>query len=92
MIEQGNYKHSYSIVPLNIASSHMLLFQFPIGRPECGWKGEFCQSDTEIGGNTTAGITSIFALFFIITLSTLAAFRRYRYTCVSNLRQVDHNS
>ena len=64
----------------------MLLFQFPLGRPKCGWEEELCQSDTGIGEDTTASIATILAVFSMILLSTLAAFQRYRYTYVSNLR------
>ena len=59
-------------------------FQFPLGRPKCGWKEEFCQNDTWIGENITASIVAIIAVFSIITLSTLTAIQRYSYTYVSN--------
>ena len=80
-------KRQLNCFPMNLVSSHMLVFQFPVGHPECGWEGEFCRSDTWLSENAKASIATILIVFCIITCLILTAFQRYRYTyvCTQNV-------
>ena len=69
----------------------MFLFQFPLGRPKCGWEGEYCRSETRFGANATASVVTILVALSIIAFSTLAGFQRYRYICVRKLRHVGNH-
>ena len=55
------------------------MFQFPIGYPECGWEGQFCQSDVGLGVSATAGIASAVTVVFIMALGVVLGLQRYRY-------------
>ena len=57
----------------------MLLFQFPVGHPECGWDGEFCQSDIGISEFAKASIASFLTVFCVVIFSTLVVCQRFRY-------------
>ena len=81
---QSAHRMTYSSWVVRIKS----LFQFPIGYPECGWEGQYCQIDVGLGVSATAGIASAVTVVFIMALVVVLGLQRYRYIICLHHREL----
>ena len=73
------YNVSWVTIYMNSIEKNGACFQFPVGYPECGWEGQFCQSDAGLGANATAGITCAVTVVFVMASLVVLGFQKYRY-------------